>query len=155
MILNDKLLNLFRDKAAEVQVDLLYLGLGYTASVTSDGGIGVAYTYFEDKKSCMALNEAIDYEGRPATALLEKIKSDNSVERSMALLRATSPATLVAETEAHVVFLGGAPFDGPRHIWWNFVSSSKERIERAKADRASGKFPKVPGDEDEYIPLPG
>jgi len=85
MILNDKLCNLFRDKAQKVHVDLLCLGLGYTAAVTSDGGIGIAYTYFEDKKSCMLLNETVDYEGRPASELLEKIKSDATIERSMAL----------------------------------------------------------------------
>ena len=85
MIINDKLFNLFRDKAAKTHVDLLCLGLGYTAVVTSDGGIGIAYTYFEDKKSCMLLNEAVDYEGRPASELLEKIKSESTIERSMAL----------------------------------------------------------------------
>jgi uncharacterized protein (DUF4213/DUF364 family) len=85
MILNDKLFNLFRDKAQKVHVDLLCLGLGYTAAVTSDGGIGIAYTYFEDKKSCTLLNETVDYEGRPASELLEKIKSDATIERSMAL----------------------------------------------------------------------
>ncbi len=85
MILNDRLFNLFRDKAAKTRVDLLCLGLGYTAVVTTDGGIGIAYTYFADKKSCMVLNEAIDYEGRPAIALLEKIKGESPLERSMAL----------------------------------------------------------------------
>jgi hypothetical protein len=85
MILNDNLFNLFKNKAEKIRVDMLCLGLGYTAVVTSDGGIGIAYTYFEDKKSCMLLNEAADYEGRPAAALLEKIKSDHQIERSMAL----------------------------------------------------------------------
>ena len=85
MIFNDNLFNFFKDKAEKIQVDLLSLGLGYTAVVTSDGGIGIAYTYFEDKKSCMLLNEAVDYEGRPAVALLEKIKGDQAIERSMAL----------------------------------------------------------------------
>jgi uncharacterized protein len=85
MILNDNLFNLFKNKAEKIRVDMLCLGLGYTAVVTSDGGIGIAYTYFEDKKSCMLLNEAADYEGRPASALLEKIKSDHQIERSMAL----------------------------------------------------------------------
>jgi hypothetical protein len=44
--------------------------------------------------------------------------------------------------------------DGPRHLWWNFVSSSKERIEQAKADWRTGRFAIVPGDETEFIPLP-
>ena len=51
------------------------------------------------------------------------------------------------------MLLGGAPADGPRHIWWNFVSSSKERIEKAKSDWKEGRFAKVPGDI-EFIPLP-
>ena len=85
MILNDNLFNLFKDKAEKIRVDLLCLGLGYTAVVTSDGGIGIAYTYFENKKSCMLLNDAADYEGQPASELLEKIKSDHQIERSMAL----------------------------------------------------------------------
>ena len=59
-------------------VDILSLGLGYTVVVTSDGGIGIAFIYFKDKKSCMLLNEAIDYENRPASALLEKIKSKSA-----------------------------------------------------------------------------
>jgi len=52
------------------------------------------------------------------------------------------------------MLLGGAPLDGPRHIWWNFVSSSPERIEQAKRDWQEGRFPKVPGDAEEFIPLP-
>ena len=54
---------------------------------------------------------------------------------------------------AKAMLLGGATMDGPRHIWWNFVSSSKERIEKAKADWRDQRFPKVPGDN-EFIPLP-
>jgi redox-sensitive bicupin YhaK (pirin superfamily) len=59
-----------------------------------------------------------------------------------------------AASEAHFVIVGGAPMDGPRHIWWNFVSSRKERIEQAKAEWKAGHFGKVPGDEIEFIPLP-
>lgn len=51
------------------------------------------------------------------------------------------------------MLLGGEPADGPRYIWWNFVSSSKERIEQAKADWKAGRFDAVPGDA-EFIPLP-
>jgi redox-sensitive bicupin YhaK (pirin superfamily) len=60
-------------------------------------------------------------------------------------VRATHPARLM--------FLGGAAMDGPRHIWWNFVSSSRERIEQAKEDWKAGRFAPVPG-ETEFIPLP-
>jgi len=61
---------------------------------------------------------------------------------------------------ARLVLLGGATLNGPRHIWWNFVSSSKERIDEAKeawrkADWQSGPFHLPPGDDAEFIPLPG
>jgi len=58
------------------------------------------------------------------------------------------------EGSAHVMLLGGAPLDGPRHMWWNFVSSSTERIEQAKRDWKEGRFAKVAGDETEFVPLP-
>jgi len=62
--------------------------------------------------------------------------------------------TVKALTNAHFVICGGAPMDGPRHIWWNFVSSRKDRIEQAKEEWKAGHFGKVPGDEIEFIPLP-
>lgn len=55
---------------------------------------------------------------------------------------------------ARVLLLGGAAMDGPRHLFWNFVSSSRERIEQAKEDWRAGRFGTVPGDEKEFIPLP-
>ncbi|MDQ0314364.1 pirin family protein [Amorphus orientalis] len=62
-------------------------------------------------------------------------------------------ATILARTATRLVIVGGESMDGPRHIWWNFVSSSKERIEDAKADWKAGRFAPVPG-EHELIPLP-
>jgi uncharacterized protein (DUF4213/DUF364 family) len=85
MELNSRLYDIFSAQAQKVNVTILSLGLGYTAVTTSEGGIGLSYTYFGDKKTCMVLNKHVDYEGRPADQLLEKIKSDNPVERSMAL----------------------------------------------------------------------
>ena len=58
-----------------------------------------------------------------------------------------------ANAATRVLLLGGAPLDGERHLWWNFVSSSRERIERAKAEWKSGRFAQVAG-ETEFIPLP-
>jgi hypothetical protein len=52
------------------------------------------------------------------------------------------------------MLLGGEAFATPRHVWWNFVSSSRERISQAKHDWQSGAFPRVPGDEHEFIPIP-
>ncbi len=62
--------------------------------------------------------------------------------------------TVQAESRARVLVLGGEPMDGPRYIWWNFVASSKEKIEAAKDDWRSRRFAVVPGDEQEFIPLP-
>jgi redox-sensitive bicupin YhaK (pirin superfamily) len=61
--------------------------------------------------------------------------------------------TVTARSAARLMLLGGAPIDGPRHIWWNFVSSSADRIEQAKADWKAGRFAPVDGDS-EFIPLP-
>jgi redox-sensitive bicupin YhaK (pirin superfamily) len=61
---------------------------------------------------------------------------------------------LKALAQTRLILLGGESMDGPRHIWWNFVSSSRERIEEAKNDWKTGRFDKVFGDEDEFIPMP-
>ncbi|MGV3513393.1 MAG: pirin family protein [Novosphingobium sp.] len=61
---------------------------------------------------------------------------------------------LQSETGGRVMLMGGEAFTTKRHVWWNFVSSSRERINQAKADWQEGRFPKVPGDEEEFIPLP-
>jgi redox-sensitive bicupin YhaK (pirin superfamily) len=74
--------------------------------------------------------------------------------RHMLVLGAGSEAIVVADQPSHIVMIGGEPLDGPRHIWWNFVSSSEERIEQAKRDWREGRFGKVYGDETEFIPLP-
>jgi len=71
----------------------------------------------------------------------------------MLVLEDGAAARIAAEAEARLMLLGGAPLDGPRHMWWNFVSSSKDRIEQAKADWAEGRFDPVPG-ETEFVPLP-
>lgn len=70
------------------------------------------------------------------------------------VFRPGDKVTIKAAADSHIVIAGGAPMDGPRHIWWNFVSSRKDRIEQAKADWQAGHFGKVPGDEIEFIPLP-
>ena len=62
-------------------------------------------------------------------------------------------SSLSAITNAHVMLLGGEPLDGERHLWWNFVSSSRERIEQAKRDWAEDRFAPIPG-ETERMPLP-
>ena len=73
---------------------------------------------------------------------------------AMLMLDEGEEVTLYADAPARVMLLGGAPLDGQRHIWWNFVSSSKDRIERAKQEWKDGKFGLIPGDDKEFIPLP-
>jgi redox-sensitive bicupin YhaK (pirin superfamily) len=72
----------------------------------------------------------------------------------MLVFRNDARTTVHARTAARLMLLGGAPLEGARHVWWNFVSSSSERIERAKDEWRRGLFAKVPGDEVEFIPLP-
>jgi redox-sensitive bicupin YhaK (pirin superfamily) len=73
--------------------------------------------------------------------------------RHLVLLDPGTRPRLRARTPLKAMLLGGEPLDGPRTVWWNFVSSSKERIEQAKRDWSEGRFGGVAGD-DEYIPLP-
>jgi redox-sensitive bicupin YhaK (pirin superfamily) len=75
-------------------------------------------------------------------------------EGKMLVLKPGARVVVHAETAANVMLVGGAPLDGSRHIFWNFVASSKDRIDRAKSEWREGRFPKVPGDEVEFIPLP-
>jgi redox-sensitive bicupin YhaK (pirin superfamily) len=74
--------------------------------------------------------------------------------RSLAVLASGIEVGIAAHDATRLILLGGQPLDGERFIWWNLVSSSKSRIEAAKSDWAEGRFPKVPGDDHEFIPLP-
>jgi redox-sensitive bicupin YhaK (pirin superfamily) len=69
------------------------------------------------------------------------------------LLKPGVPMTLRTQAGARVMLLGGEAFRTPRHVWWNFVSSSRDRINEAKRDWKEGRFARVP-DESEFIPLP-
>ena len=70
------------------------------------------------------------------------------------VLKPGEPMTLRSERGGRAMLLGGEAFATRRYVWWNFVSSERERIEQAKADWREGRFAKVPGDEEEFIPLP-
>ena len=82
------------------------------------------------------------------------IAGDRFSSGRLLVFRPGDPITVTAASDARLMLLGGAAMDGPRHIWWNFVSSRKERIEQAKADWKSARFDTVPGDDQEFIPLP-
>ena len=72
----------------------------------------------------------------------------------MMVLKPGDDIMITAASAARLMVLGGAVMDGPRYIFWNFVSSDKDRLEQAKQDWKNGNFPKVPGDDKEFIPLP-
>lgn len=76
------------------------------------------------------------------------------VPYELTVLAPGAELTLATQEDAHAMLLGGEAFTTRRHVWWNLVSSSRERIEQAKQDWQERRFPLVPGDEAERIPLP-
>jgi len=96
-----------------------------------------------------------DYEER-AIYLLEgeiQIAADRFEGPKLLIFRPGDRIGVRALRPSRMMFLGGTAMEGPRHIWWNFVSSSKERIEQARQDWKTGRFDPVP-EETEFIPLP-
>jgi redox-sensitive bicupin YhaK (pirin superfamily) len=91
---------------------------------------------------------------RAAYVVSGVVRVDGSEHRDgvLAVARAGTTPALTGVEDSQIMVIGGAPL-GARHIWWNFVSSSRERIERAKRDWVEGRIGKVAGD-DEFIPLP-
>ncbi len=95
-----------------------------------------------DERAVMLVSGEAELDGTP----LEQF--------TLYVLQPGAAMTLSSTSGARAMLLGGEAFTSPRHVWWNFVSSSKERIMQAREDWRAGKFDTVPGDEDEHIPLP-
>jgi redox-sensitive bicupin YhaK (pirin superfamily) len=112
------------------------------ADATLSPGAALPFDAATEERAIYIVSGEIDIEG------------DRFAANQMLVFRPGDPVTLTAATAARIVLLGGAAMDGPRHIWWNFVSSRKERIEQAKAEWKARRFDIVPGDEEEFIPLP-
>lgn len=74
--------------------------------------------------------------------------------QQMLVLRPGDTVSITALDAVRLMILGGAAMDGPRYILWNFVSSSKERLQEAKRQWQQGEFPAVPGDDGKPIPIP-
>lgn len=114
----------------------------FYADVTLRTGTTVTMTPDYAQRAAYLLEGAVDCAGaRHAPPLM--LVFDSKVR-----------AAITAREPARLLLIGGEPLDGERHIWWNLVSSSAERIEQAKRDWQAGRFPKIPGDSDEFIPLP-
>jgi redox-sensitive bicupin YhaK (pirin superfamily) len=96
-----------------------------------------------------------EHEERALYILRGRVDVDGSAfdANQLVVLRPQQAVTVRALAPSQLLLLGGAPMDGARHVWWNFVSSSSERIEQAKADWREGRLGSVPGDA-EFIPLP-
>jgi redox-sensitive bicupin YhaK (pirin superfamily) len=97
-----------------------------------------------------------DYEERGIYVVKGEIDiaGDTFAEGRLLVFRPGDRITVKAMTAARFAVIGGAPLDGKRFVWWNFVSSRKERIDQAREEWKQGRFGKVPGDEIEFIPAP-
>ena len=126
---------------------------GATAGVTQH-----APTIYADLMLAPAASLAIDSDAdERAIMLTEGAASLDGVALdlfSLYLLAPGSAPILRADTAARALLLGGQAFATKRHVWWNFVSSSRDRIVQAKEDWTARLFPLVPGDEEEWIPIP-
>jgi redox-sensitive bicupin YhaK (pirin superfamily) len=142
----------FSENGAHVRV-LVGTSYGATSPVTTfspmvyvdvrlEAGARIAVPTGYEERAAYVVGGAVQISGT-------RLESHN-----MAVFVPGSSPVIEADGPARLVFLGGAPLDGPRYIWWNFVSSSKDRITEALRDWREGKFSKVPGDEIEFIPAP-
>ena len=104
--------------------------------------------------SSLALRDKYDERGAMVVGGLVEAQGATCTDGTMIVFDKDERAEIKATTDARVMLLGGAPLDGERHVWWNFVSSSRERMEQAKADWKAGRFAKIPSDDKEFIPLP-
>jgi redox-sensitive bicupin YhaK (pirin superfamily) len=101
---------------------------------------------------CLALPQAPERALYVASGQIQ-LRDDQIDQYELAVLDANTIVTIHAKTDSRIALIGGEVMT-KRFIEWNFVSSQRERIEQAKADWQQGKFPTVPGDETEFIPLP-
>ena len=112
------------------------------ADIALDAGASLPIDAEADERGVMLVEGAASLDGQKI-ALFDLI-----------LLAPGQPMRLTADAPARLMLLGGAAFATPRHVWWNFVSSSRDRIAQARDDWTARRFPLVPGDEEEWIPIP-
>ncbi|WP_341914445.1 pirin family protein [Ferrovibrio terrae] len=133
----------------------LRLIAGSAFGATSPAQVFAPMVYIDAQLSPGATLPLPDDEERAVYVAIGEVSLDGTVYESgtMLVLKSGAQPKIAARGAARLMVLGGAPLDGERNLWWNFVSSSKERIEQAKADWRAGNWPKVLG-ETEFIPLP-
>jgi len=112
------------------------------AEIMLESGGAIPLDVSADERAVMLVNGDASIDGVPLQ------------QYALAVLAPGKAMQLASQSGARVMLLGGEAFTSPRHVYWNFVSSRPERIEQAKEDWAAGRFPLVPGDTAEFIPLP-
>jgi len=118
-----------------------YAGTIYADIVLDPGGAVPIDAGADERAVYLAIGEA-SLDGVPIEPM------------TLYVLRPGIATSLTSKSGGRVMLCGGEAFATPRHVWWNFVSSSRERIEEAKRAWTAGEFPKVPGDDKEFIPIP-
>src|ERR1700694_3648859 len=113
----------------------------FYAEVTAQAGTSVPLDPDHEERAIYLVDGGVEIAGAPYEG------------PRLSISRPGDRITVKATEPVRMMFLGGDALEGPRHIWWNFVSSSKERIEQAKPDWKPGRFAHVPH-ETEFIPLP-
>lgn len=112
------------------------------ADIILSGGASVPVDAVADERAVMVV------EGQAS------LDDDRLEPFTLYILAPGEAMTLKAATASRIMLLGGEAFATKRHVFWNFVSSSRDRINQAKEDWKARRFPLVPGDEQEFIPLP-
>jgi redox-sensitive bicupin YhaK (pirin superfamily) len=113
----------------------------FYVEVTAEAGVSVPLDPTYEERAVYLVEGEVDIAG------------DRFAAPQMLIFRPGDRITIKPATATRMMFLGGTALEGPRHIWWNFVSSRKERIDAAKEDWKTGRFEPVP-EETEFIPLP-
>jgi redox-sensitive bicupin YhaK (pirin superfamily) len=112
------------------------------AEIVLDAGASIPLEAEADERAVMLVGGAASLDGDPLELY------------TLYVLKPGEPMTLRSDGGGRAMLLGGEAFATRRHVFWNFVSSSRERIQQAKDDWRAGRFAKVPGDDKEFIPLP-
>ncbi len=107
-----------------------------------------------DAGSSIPIDAEADERGILVALGLASLDGERLETHGLYVLKPGQTMTLKADTDARVMLLGGEAFTTPRHVWWNFVSSSRDRINQAKADWRNRLFATIPGDSEEFIPIP-
>jgi redox-sensitive bicupin YhaK (pirin superfamily) len=112
------------------------------ADVRLSAGGSIPIESGADERGVMLVEGEAELDGRPLKLF------------SLYVLRPGIEALLSSDADARLMLMGGEAFATPRHVFWNFVSSSRDRINQAKEEWKAQRFRLIPGDDQEYIPLP-